>query len=260
MLNLEEMENAGKDVAEGWFQLMQLIKRIGNDITNFLAQIEDFQKMLWEKKKFITETFYCITVGNISEAFYPEIAENEQQWEEWKALFNIDADEPNLFTVDKNKKEKRADFLKSHPTLVVDTRHFNQDFTDRLLASFENLDDATDGVLIHSENWQALNLLQEKHREKVMCVHIDPPYNTQASGFLYKNDYQHSNWLTMMENRIALSYQFIPKTQGSFLCHIDENEFERLHLLLENMPINEPDNCMGQKKSNDRRQGGCHPT
>lgn len=249
VLNLEEMEKAGEKVAEGWFQLMQLIKRIGNDIINFLAQIEDFQKMLWEKKKFITETFYCITTGNISEAFYPEVAENESQWEEWGALFNIEAEEPNLFTQGKSKKEKRIDFLKYHPTLAVDTRHFSQDFTDRLLASFENLDDATDGVLIHSENWQALNLLQEKYRERVKCVHIDPPYNTQTSRFLYKNDYQHSSWLAMMENRIALSYQFIPKTQGSFLCHIDENEFERLHLLLENMPIDDAGTIVWDKRN-----------
>src|SRR5690606_14288912 len=75
VLNLEEMEAAGEGLAEGWFQLMRLIKRIGLIIIEFLAQIENFQKMLWEKKKFITETFYVITVGNISETFYPEIAE-----------------------------------------------------------------------------------------------------------------------------------------------------------------------------------------
>ncbi|MDZ7345719.1 MAG: transposase [candidate division KSB1 bacterium] len=40
-----------EQAAEGWFQLMRLIKRVGGHIINFLAQIEDFQKMLWEKKK-----------------------------------------------------------------------------------------------------------------------------------------------------------------------------------------------------------------
>lgn len=86
VLNLEEMEAAGEQLAEGWFQMLRLIKRIGNQIIDFLAQIEDFQKMLWEKKKFVTETFYVITVGNIPEAFYPEIAANDAQWEEWRAL------------------------------------------------------------------------------------------------------------------------------------------------------------------------------
>jgi adenine-specific DNA-methyltransferase len=90
VLNLEELEAAGEALSEGWFQLLRLIKRIGLRIIEFLAQIEDFQKMLWEKKKFVTETFYLVTVGNIAEAFYPEIAACEAQWQEWKALFAID--------------------------------------------------------------------------------------------------------------------------------------------------------------------------
>ena len=230
VLNLEEMEAAGKDLAEGWFQLLRLIKRVGKRIITFLAQIENFQKMLWEKKKFVTETFYCITVGNIAEDFYPEIAACEAQWEEWRALYHID---------DPKTPTDRPAFLEAHPTLALDTRHFERDpstgsgqgFVDRLLAGFDDLDEMTDGLLMHGENWQALNLLGEKYRGQVKCIHIDPPYNTQASGFLYKNDYQHSSWLAMMENRILLSSQLM-ETEGTFICHIDENEHERLHLLL----------------------------
>jgi hypothetical protein len=36
------------------------------ELQDIAAQIENFQKMLWEKRKFITETQYCITVGNIA--------------------------------------------------------------------------------------------------------------------------------------------------------------------------------------------------
>ncbi|MDR9756159.1 MAG: hypothetical protein RJR35_05355 [Thermoanaerobacterales bacterium] len=178
VLNLEEMEAAGEGLAEGWFQLMRLIKRIGLIIIEFLAQIEDFQKMLWEKKKFVTETFYVITVGNIPETFYPEIAENEAQWEEWKKILAIDTLPQDLLSGNCQTPEGRIAFLKAHPSLPLDTRHFSPDFTDRLLASFDDLDEMTDGLLVHSENWQALNLLQEKYREQVKCIHIDPPYNT----------------------------------------------------------------------------------
>lgn len=233
VLNLDELEAAGENLAEGWFQLMRLIKRIGLIIIEFLAQIEDFQKMLWEKKKFVTETFYVITVGNIPEDFYPEIAANEAQWAEWKDLLHI---EENLFLAGKGKKKKRMEFLKLHPSLPLDTRHFPLDFTDRLLASFDNLDDLTDGLLVHSENWQALNLLQEKYRERVKCVQIDPPYNTQTSGFLYKNNYQHSSWLATMENRVSLAMRIL-KEKGHFLCHIDDNEYPRLQLLLEQFGV-----------------------
>lgn len=232
VLNLEEMEAAGEGLAESWFQLMRLIKRIGLIIIEFLAQIEDFQKMLWEKKKFITETFYVITVGNIPETFYPEIAENEAQWEEWKKILAIDTLPQDLFSGNWGTPEGRIAFLKAHPSLPLDTRHFSQDFVDRLLASFDDLDEMTDGLLVHSENWQTLNLLQEKYREQVKCIHIDPPYNTATSGFLYKNDYQHSSWLAMMWDRLSIASTLLTD-EGHFLCHIDENEFERLGLLFD---------------------------
>jgi len=234
VLNLDELKKEAD--LEGRFQLMRIIKTIGERIIDFLAQIEDFQKMLWEKRKFITETQYCITVGTLDESFYPAIAECEAQWEEWKELFHIDEEEADLFTAGASERERRLAFLKAHPTLVLDTKHCDQDFVDRLLASFDDLDEMTDGLLVHSENWQALNLMLARYREQVKCIHIDPPYNTQTSGFLYKNDYQHSSWLAMMENRIVAGLALLD-SGGSFLCHIDENEYERLHLLFENMSI-----------------------
>jgi|GEM_PF-2997697 len=60
-----------------------------------------------------------------------------------------DAREPRV------PRSSRIDFLKAHPTLVLDTRHFDTGFVYRLLASFDDLDEMTDGLLVHSENWQA---------------------------------------------------------------------------------------------------------
>jgi len=65
VLNLDDVEAAGETRAEGWFQVMRVIRAIGEEIILFLAQIEDFQKRLFEKKKFVIETNYCITVGNV---------------------------------------------------------------------------------------------------------------------------------------------------------------------------------------------------
>ncbi|MEW5878658.1 MAG: site-specific DNA-methyltransferase [Acidobacteriota bacterium] len=233
VLNLDEMETAGEKLAEGWFQLMRLVKRVGLTIIDFLAQIENFQKLLWEKKKFITETFYVITVGNIPEDFYPEIAACEAQWEEWGQLLSLSVLPNELFSGDLTTQEGRLAFLKAHPTLPLDTRHFSQDFTDRLLVSFEDLDELTDGLLMHSENWQALNLMQEKYRERVKCIYIDPPYNTGGDEFLYRDAYQHSSWLTMMENRLALAKKFM-LGDGTFFSSIDDVEQAKLRLLLDN--------------------------
>ena len=234
VLNLDELEAAGEGQSERWFQLLRLIKRVGLRIIEFLAQIEDFQKMLWEKKKFVTEVFYLVTVGHVPEAFYAEIAACEAQWDEWKTLFAIDEEQPDLFTSGKTKKERRVAFLKAHPTLVVDTRHFPQDFTDRLLASFDNLDEMTDGLLVHSENWQALNLLQEKYRERVKCIYIDPPYNTAASEILYKNNYKHSSWLSLVIERIISAWPTLNRN-GQLCIAIDDVEFSRLHLAIQSL-------------------------
>lgn len=224
VLNLDNLEAAGETRAEGWFQVMRVIRTIGMRIITFLAQIENFQKKLFEKKKFVTETQYCITVGNIREEFYKDIATNDAQWAEWKDLFHIDEEEQDLFTaVLKTREEKRVVFLKAHPTLVLDTKHFDTNFVDRLLASFEDLDEQTDGLLIHGENLQALNLLLEKYREKVKCIYIDPPYNTAASQIIYKNDYKHSSWLSMMSDRIQNSIRLM--SHDSIICiAIDDYE------------------------------------
>jgi len=232
VLNLDEVEAAGESRAEGWFQVMRVIRAIGDRIIDFLAQLEGFQRMLWEKRKFITDTQYCITVGNIDAAFYPEIADCEAQWTEWKNLFHIDEDSAHLFTAGKNKTGKRIDFLKSHPTLVLDTKHFTQDFVDRLLGSFNALDSMVDGQLVYSENFQALNLLLGCFRNAVECIYIDPPYNTGESQILYKNEYLSSSWLTLLENRLALAMQLLSEDPVLFIA-IDDFEMADLCELID---------------------------
>jgi len=233
VLNLDNVSAGGEPRAEGWFQVMQVIRNIGNKIIQFLAQIEDFQKKLFEKKKFITGTNYCITVGNILEDFYGEIAANETQWQEWKDLFHIDEEKKNLFNANaKSKKDKRVAFLNTHPTLVLDTKHFDSEFVDVLLASFGSLDEATDGLLVHGENFQTLNLLCDKYNRKVKCIYIDPPFNTGGSNFLYKNEYQHSSWICMMANVLRKGLDFLP-ADGINMTAIDDFELCELGLLLD---------------------------
>ena len=219
VLNLDNLAAAGLDMAEGWFQQMRLIKAVGSQIIDFLAQVEGFQKRLWEKRKFVIETHYCITLGSVDPSFYPDIAGNDAQWDEWRELYDIDG------------SDRSTAFLQAHPTLVVDTAHFDAAFTDRLLASFDDLDGMTDGLLIHGENWQALSLFRKRYSGQVKCIHIDPPYNTQTSGFLYKNGYQHSSWLAMMHDRMVAG-NLLMHPAGILLCHIDENEYENLYLML----------------------------
>ena len=243
VLNLDDVANAGLDMAAGWFQQMRLIKAVGSQIIDFLAQIEGFQKRLWEKRKFITETQYCIALGCIDPSFYPDIADNTAQWHEWRKLYDIDG------------SDRSTAFLQAHPTLAVDTAHFDSAFTDRLLASFNDLDGMTDGLMIHGENWQALSLLRERYLGQVKCIHIDPPYNTQTSGFLYKNGYQHSSWLAMVHDRMVAG-DVLMNPAGILLCHIDENEYENLYIMLESLGIPDVGTIVWDKRNPMTGGGG----
>ena len=233
---MDDLLAAGERKAEGRFQQLKLIRDVGVQIIEFLAQIEDFQKMLWEKRKFVTETHYCVNLRNVDPCFYSEIAGKDAQWKEWREMFDVDG------------SDRTEDFLRDNSTLVLDTKHFNADFTDRLLASFEDLDGMTDGLLVHSENWQALRLLEEKYRESVKCIHIDPPYNTSTSGFLYKNGYQRSGWLAMMHDRIEAGTALLTG-DGNIQCHIDENEYENLQTLFTRMGIPDGGTIVWDKKN-----------
>lgn len=230
VLNLDELSAAGEERAEGWFQMLQTIRSVGDRIITFLAQIEDFQKMLWEKRKFVTDVQYCITVGNIDEKFYPEIAARDAQWEEWKELYRIQEGQPSLFTSGKTKKQRRLAFLKDHPTLVVDTKHYESAYVDLLLSEFEDLDEATDGLVIHSENYQALRLIEARYACSCGVVFADPPYNTGVDGFPYKDTYQHSTWLSMMADRL-FSLKPLMTPQGLLFLTIDFVEVSKLRML-----------------------------
>lgn len=232
VLNLDDLRAAGEGRAAAWFQIMHVIKSIGDRIIDFLSQLEDFQKMLWEKRKFITEAQYCISVGNIDPGFYADIAACEAQWAEWRELLHIDEEKTDLFSSRKNKTEKRLEFLNRHRTLMLDTKHFDSAFVDRLLASIQDLDDITDGLLIHSENFQALSFIQDRYREQIKCVYIDPPYNTGNDEFIYKDNYQHSSWLTMIKDRATLARQFLQES-GVLFSSIDSNEIAHLKKALE---------------------------
>ena len=117
------------------------------------------------------------------------------------------------------------------------------------MAEIPDLDKNLDGLLIHSENFQALGLMQEKYKEQVKCIHIDPPYNTDTSGFAYKNSYRHSSWLAMMENRLASSIRLLCPRSSCMQCHIDENEYENLFQLFKLLTLENKGTIIWDKRN-----------
>ena len=217
-----------------WIETAKFVHQIATQIINLLARIEEFQKRLWLKKKFVLSTDYCLTLDRVPEEFYSEIAQNAAQLEDWKHFFAIYEINSDLIGNVDYSEPLTVEFLKANPNLVLDTRHFNRAFKDRLLANFDNLDNETDGVLIHGENFQALNLLTEKYRKSLKTIYIDPPYNTNASAILYKNNYKDSSWMSLMADRILVSRELLVDN-GIFCAAIDDVEATNLRQLLQNL-------------------------
>jgi len=256
MFDLDDLGTDKEVPIDQYLNRVRVMKAISLKIIAFLAQIEDFQKKLFEKKKFVLKSEYCMTLDRVPESFYPEIVANSSQIEEWKALYSIGESSGQATLSGSRGTVIDIEFLKSHPYLVLDTKFFPQEFKDRLLATFDDLDDATGGLMIKSENWQALNLLQERYREQVKCIYIDPPYNTGSDEFLYKDNYQHSSWLTMMADRLVLAKKIL-NDFGAISLTLDDNENARFKLLSDT--IFDIDNFAGtvvwKKKTNGNNMG-----
>jgi len=230
IMQLDNIENDSAPRVEQYLSKIKVIRQIAHKLIDFLAQIEDFQKKLWLKKKFVVETNYCITLDRLPEELYPEIAANDAQRQEWVKLFAIDEIKGDLLTP-KYTAPLTVEFLKTNPYLVLDTKFFDADFKYRLLASFESLDKGLDGLLVHSENFQALNLIKEYYRNKIKFIYIDPPYNTKASEILYKNAFKHSSWLSLLSTLINFS-RILLSNNGLACFTIDDFEGDRFKLLL----------------------------
>ena len=98
-------------------------------------------------------------------------------------------------------------------------------------------------VVINSENYHALEALTYAYAGKVDCIYIDPPYNKPNSkdwkyncNYVDGNDqYRHSKWLAFMERRLRLAKRLLNPRDSVLLVTIDEIEYARLGLLLEQL-------------------------
>mgnify|MGYP005749174661 CR=1 FL=1 len=219
VLYLDDINTKQADFFVAQLSKVKAIRVVAQKVIDFLAQIENFQKKLWLKKKFVIRTDYCITLDKIPSSYYAEIFQNTQQLAEWKTLFDVQIINPEQLTFE--------------PYLVLDTQFFDEVFKDRLLAEFDDLDQQTDGLLINSENFQALSLLVEKYQEKVDVTYIDPPYNTGKNDFAYKDTFKHSSWMSFMFDRIDLNQKLLNSYSGAFLGNIDKRELFNFKAILD---------------------------
>lgn len=214
MMHLDDIQHASAfSQIEKSLRMIQAVRAIATELIVFMSQIENFQKKLWLKKKFVVQCDYCLTMDLVPQELHAEVLANERQLKEWRKLNTTEA---SLIT----------------DARMVDTRFFDESFKASLLASIENLDERCDGLLIHSENFGALRLIKSRYERKVDAIYIDPPYNTGNDGFLYKDAYKHSSWMSMIVDRLALGSSFSTE-RGALVASIDEIELVDLHKALD---------------------------
>jgi len=213
---------------------LQILKDIAFKIIDFISQFEDELVKIWNKPKFVKNSNYVITLDRILSACHyrengnsysliEKILEAEgikSQIKEWQELGIVDKE----FTIkDIFETDLTGEHLSNkYEHLPIDTKYF-KDLELEILSQFDNLDKALDGWLIKSENYQALNTILPKFKEKVQTIYIDPPFNLDSSDqFLYRTNYKDANWATLLENRLKLAKEWLDK-DGSIFVRCDYN-------------------------------------
>lgn len=224
VMNLDDVQNAAAFGAiEKNLRMIQCLRQIAQHLITFLAQIEDFQKKLWLKKKFVVSAHYCVTLDRVPAELYPAIAANPAQWAQWNDLGMRDSAQAGSISD-----------LKASPYLMVDTALFDSAFRSDLLKAIPDLDASTDGLLVHGDNFQALALLTERYRGCVKATYIDPPYNTDASAINYKNGYKSSSWACLLQSRLAAGAPLM-RSDGVLMAAIDDVQFRELSFICQDV-------------------------
>jgi site-specific DNA-methyltransferase (adenine-specific)/adenine-specific DNA-methyltransferase len=113
-------------------------------------------------------------------------------------------------------------------------------------------DPGSGNLIVQGDNLVALKALLPYYAGQVKCIYIDPPYNTGNEGWVYNDNVnnpvirewinktvgkegetldRHDRWLCMMYPRLVLLRQFL-REDGAIFISIDDNEYERLKLVL----------------------------
>lgn len=89
-----------------------------------------------------------------------------------------------------------------------------------------------DNLVIKGNNLLALSSILKRYEGRIKCICIDPPYNTNNSGFGYNDSFNHSAWLTFMKTRLELSFRLL-SSSGTIFVFCDDNEQAYLKVLMD---------------------------
>jgi len=216
------------DFSEKRIKELKTLKETAYKIIDFVSQFEDELVKIWNKPKFVLNSNYVLTLDRIANKnngieIIKKVLNHkgiDEQIKEWKDLGIIDDNFDKKVII---QKTINGEILNpKYKFLPIDTKYF-KDLESDILSLFDNLDKELDGWLIHSENYQALNTILPKFKEKVQTIYIDPPFNKeQDADYFYSVKYKDATWATMLENRIRLGRELLNE-KGSMFVRCDYN-------------------------------------
>ena len=96
-------------------------------------------------------------------------------------------------------------------------------------------DGASENMLIKGDNLLVLRSLAEMFEgrdDKIKCIYIDPPFNTGNAFKHYEDNLKHSEWLTMMRDRLLILRKLLKK-DGFIAVQIDNEELAYLRVIMD---------------------------
>lgn len=243
----------GKEWAADRVNELQILKDIAFKIIDFISQFEDELVKIWNKPKFVKNSNYVITLDRLFAVCHSESDSSDEeslklikkilshknikeQIKEWKELGFVDEKFSVKVILNASEESKKLFDVEQplnpiYKFLPIDTKYF-KDLEPEILSFFDNLDNRLDGWLIKSENYQALNTILPKFKEKVQTIYIDPPFNKEEDAdYLYKVKYKDSIWASLLQNRIELSKVFL-ENRGTLYIKCDYNGDFLVRMLL----------------------------
>jgi len=218
---------------------LQILKDIAFKIIDFISQFEDELVKIWNKPKFVKNSNYVITLDRIASEIIGKIVKHKnfgeqvREWEELGIIQNAKIKNQNdnsSLKIDLFEDTLQGKKLKKeYEHLPIDTKYF-KDLELEILSQFDDLGKSLDGWLIKSENYQALNTILPKFKEKVQTIYIDPPFNKeQDADYFYSVKYKDASWITLLENRLQLARDILKDTGSIFVrCDYNGNMYVRL--------------------------------
>lgn len=238
------MDESAKRIAT----FARVFKEQAEVFIDLLSSIEEFQKYLWEKRKMVKRSHYIISSNKVKNTeLLKKVLGNRDQIDEWE----------ELGITEKNIKPKLAD-LKKH-SYPIDTKHFDTRFKYEILSQFEDIEEETSGLLVKSENFQALRFLEPKYTDKtgegrIKSIYIDPPYNTGSDGFVYKDNFKSASWLSMLNDRLEMAKRLMGNA-STIWTNLDDTEIHNFAITMNNIftPRSFVGNIAWKKTSGDNK-------